>query len=421
MPTIRSLLLSAGVLLAAVNTPSVDARDLAVVNARIVAGPDAPPIARGTVLLRDGRIAAVGDADSVVVPDGAEILDAMGDTVVAGFWNSHVHFIAPPLDQAKAHADAVLSEALSSAYLRWGFTTVFDIASPPGNAFGLRARIEAGDVRGPAILTVDAPFFPKDGVPEYVPAELGGWSLRSAEVATAAEASERAERQLRQGADGLKIFAGAIVGGDVGVLPMDLDVARAVGEAARKAGKPMFAHPSNAEGVEVSIASGASVFSHTAPMMGPWTDELVRRMVAADIALVPTLKLIELEMLKEGAPPEAIKGGLATARQQLQLFAEAGGTVLFGTDSGYVDWYDTRDELRQMHEAGLDWRQLLASLTSTPATRFGHGERKGRIVEGMDADLVVLGGDPAINVDAFTDVRYTLRGGRLVYAAGTER
>jgi imidazolonepropionase-like amidohydrolase len=70
-----------------------------------------------------------------------------------------------------------------------------------------------------------------------------------------------------------------------------------------------------------------------------------------------------------------------------------------------------------MHEAGLDWRQVLASLTSTPAARFGQGARKGRIAEGMDADLVVLARDPAAGIDAFADVRYTLIAGRVVYAA----
>lgn len=416
MTTLRILLACAGALMVLAGAPCVRAQTLAVVNARIVAAPDAQPVAGGTLLVRDGRIVAFGDAASVVVPEGMRVLDAAGGTVVAGFWNSHVHLLAPPLDDTAAHADAVLSATLSSAYLRWGFTTLFDIASAPGNATALRARIDAGDVRGPHILTVDEPFFPKEGVPGYVPDEVGGWSLKRAEVATPEEAARRARRQLRQGADGLKIFAGSIVGGDVGVLPMDEGIARAIVEAAHDAGKPVFAHPSNHEGIEVSIAAGVDVFAHTTPNIGHWSETLARRLVDADIALIPTLKLIELEMRKEDAPAEAIERGLANSMQQLRVFSEAGGQVLFGTDSGYVDWYDTRDELRLMHEAGLDWRQILASLTTTPAARFGQDGRKGRIAAGMDADLVILAGDPADDVEAFADVRYTLRGGEVVYA-----
>ena len=67
---------------------------------------------------------------------------------------------------------------------RWGFTTVFDVASLNGSARALRKRIEAGEVTGPAILTVDAPFFPKDGTPVYVRALLKEIGAPSAEVAS---------------------------------------------------------------------------------------------------------------------------------------------------------------------------------------------------------------------------------------------
>jgi imidazolonepropionase-like amidohydrolase len=237
-------------------------------------------------------------------------------------------------------------------------------------------------------------------------------------VATPQEAAGRARRQLAEGADGLKIFAGAMVGGEIGVLPMDAAIGKAVGDAARGAGKPLFAHPGNQAGIDAAIAAGTNVFSHTAPLMGTWDEALVRRLLDEDIALIPTLKLVEIEVLKEGGTPQIVEKVMAYSRQQLELFSRAGGTVLFGTDSGYIDWYDTRDEFRQMHASGLDWRQVLASLTTTPAQRFGQGGRKGRIAPGMDADLVVLGADPAEDIEALADVRYTLRAGKVVYAAG---
>jgi imidazolonepropionase-like amidohydrolase len=59
--------------------------------------------------------------------------------------------------------------------------------------------------------------------------------------------------------------------------------------------------------------------------------------------------------------------------------------------------------------------QILASLTTNPARRFGLTQRTGRVAPGMDADLVVLEGDPASDVRGLARVRYTLRQGRIIY------
>ena len=393
------------------------AADLAIVDARIYPTPDSAPIERGTVLVRDGSIAAVGLSATLTVPDGATVINAKGAVVTAGFWNSHVHFLPLPLREAATRPAPELDAALSTMLTRWGFTTVFDIASFNGSAGALRKRIEAGEVTGPAILTVDAPFFPKDGTPVYVRDLLKQIGAPSGEAANPDEARARARQQLAAGADGVKLFAGAIVGGEIGVLPMNIDIARAVVEEAHNAGKPAFAHPSNMAGLEVSISSGVDVLAHTTPFSGPWDSALVRRLRAADLALVPTLTLFEAELRRDAVPDQVIARFITDATQQVKVFAAAGGTVLFGTDVGYIDQSDTRREFELMARAGLDWRQILASLTTAPAGRFGQGERKGRIAPGMEADLVLLGTDPAVDVTGFSDVQATVRGGRVIYGA----
>ena len=65
-----------------------------------------------------------------------------------------------------------------------------------------------------------------------------------------------------------------------------------------------------------------------------------------------------------------------------------------------------------MARAGLTWREILASLTTSPAAEFGESSRRGRVAAGMDADLVVLARDPADDVRQFAAVRHTLRAGR---------
>ena len=68
-----------------------------------------------------------------------------------------------------------------------------------------------------------------------------------------------------------------------------------------------------------------------------------------------------------------------------------------------------------MGGSGLTWQQILASLTSAQAERFGESRRRGRIAPEMDADLVVLSEDPSANVKSFSSVRYTLRAGQIIY------
>jgi imidazolonepropionase-like amidohydrolase len=393
------------------------AADLAIVDARVYPAPDAAPIEGGTVLMRDGRITAVGPTATVTVPDGATVISGKGAFVTAGFWNSHVHFLPLPLRESATRPAPELDAALSTMLTRWGFTTVFDVASFNGSAQALRKRIEAGEVTGPAILTLDAPFFPKDGAPVYVREMLQQIGAPSAEVANPDQARARARQQLAEGADGVKLFTGAVVGGAIGVLPMDIDIARAVVAEAHRAGKPAFTHPSDMAGLEVSLASDVDVLAHTTPFSGPWSAELVRRLRAADIALVPTLTLFEAELRREAVPDQVIARFVADAIQQVKVFAAAGGTVLFGTDVGYIDHFDTRLEFELMARAGLDWRQILASLTTAPAARFGQGERKGRIAPGMEADLVLLGTDPAVDVMGYSNVQATIRSGRVIYGA----
>jgi imidazolonepropionase-like amidohydrolase len=325
-----------------------------------------------------------------------------------------VHLRTPPLLKADKHSDAELSQELAQMLTRWGFTTVFDIASQLKNTNVIRQRIAAGQVIGPMILTVGDPFFPKGGTPIYVRQFLKDNGFPDEEIGDLPEAAARAHRQIHEGADGVKLFAGAIVGGKVGVLPMPLEQARALVEAAHAEGKPVFAHPSNLAGLTVSMDSGVDVLAHTTPMTGPWPADLTARILAHHMALIPTLALFEVEAKKSREPEAELKRDLDAGVQQVSAYAKAGGQILFGTDVGYTDAYDTTEEYRQLGRA-LDWRQILKALTTAPAERFGYAARKGRLAPGTDADLVVLDGDPSKDIIAFAQVRLTVRAGRTIY------
>jgi len=101
--------------LVAAMTATANAADLALTHARIYPSPDAPPIAYGTVLIHDGRIVAIAAGGAARVPRDAERIDVHGAIVTAGFWNSHVHLITPPLLNAERRSDAELTQELTDA------------------------------------------------------------------------------------------------------------------------------------------------------------------------------------------------------------------------------------------------------------------------------------------------------------------
>jgi len=393
--------------------------DLAIMGARIYPSPDAAPIEDGVVVLRDGRIEAVGARSKVAIPRNARRIDARGAVLTAGFWNSHIHLMPENLLNAATAKSETLQAGLEAMLTRWGFTSVFDIASATDNALALRGRINSGEVAGPMLLTVGAPFYPEGGTPIYVRQYFKAHGMSSGEVSTPQEAAARAAQQLDQGTDGVKLFAGAIVPieGKIGVLPMRVDIAKAVVEEAHRRGKPAFAHPSNQAGIDVAIESGVDILAHTTTMDGGganWSPELIDRLRAHNMALIPTMTLFEVEAKKFGEKPEDLAAAIKMITAEVRDYSAAGGQILFGTDVGYTDAYDTSEEYRLM-SAALDWRRILASLTTAPASRFGFAARKGRIAAGMDADLVLLDGDPAKDPTAFARVRDTVKAGRVIW------
>jgi imidazolonepropionase-like amidohydrolase len=295
---------------------------------------------------------------------------------------------------------------------RWGFTTVFDIASVLENTNLIRSRIESGEVEGPRLLTVGEPFWVR--TPVYIKAFLEANLVVMPEIESKAWATERVRQQIHDGADGIKIFANSVE--QDGIFTMPLDIAQTIVAEAHSAHKPVFAHVSNDEGNEVALQSGVDILAHTTPAGSLWSESFVKRLNAAHIALTPTLTLWHVEARKGGVSPEGTEKLIDRAIGQLKAFSQSGGQVLFGTDVGYIDQFDTSEEFTSMARAGLSFQQILASLTTNPAQNFGSASHRGRIANGMDADLTVLQADPADDSTAFSKVRYTIVDGKVVYS-----
>ncbi len=313
--------------------------------------------------------------------------------------------------EAPAHK---LTRQLFVMFSRYGFTTVVDLGSFLDNTVALRKRIESGEVTGPKILTAGGGLFPPNGAPFYVRESLPPEVLKMLpQPPTPEEAVQVVKTEIAGGADVIKLFTGSLVGPDQVKLMPEPIAAAAVSEA-HAHDRLVFSHPSNIEGAQVAIDARVDVLAHTTSVRGIWSEQMTAQMIRQHMSLVPTLQLWKYEAAKTGASAEDQLQFQTRAAKNLTAYANAGGQILFGTDVGYMTDYDPTEEYAAMSRARLTPMQILASLTTAPAERFGESNKRGRIAKGMDADLVILESDPSEDATNFAKVRATYRAGRPI-------
>jgi imidazolonepropionase-like amidohydrolase len=383
---------------------------LALVGGTIYVTPTAEPIRNGVVLVQDGKISAVGSKASLRVPQTFQPLDCSRQTITAGFWNSHVHFFERKWANAAAIPAPELTRQLQDMFTRYGFTSVFDTGSPWENTLRIRKRIESGEVLGPRIRSTGEVLIAPGAMPaDNILGILGDMPVRNLEVTSAAEAEQASKKLLEMGVDGIKVH---LQPPPPPKPPFPRDGIEAAVRPAHEVKKPVFVHPNSGADVIAAIQAGVDVIAHTTPQSGPWGEALTREIKGRRVALTPTLTLWKSSLRHDRISAQETLTAVAIG--QLQSWVASGGSVLFGTDIGAID-YDPSEEYALMGRAGLSFRQILAALTTAPAAQFGDSERLGRIAVGLEADLVVLTADPSRDVKGFAAVAYTVQGGNIVY------
>ena len=377
------------------------AQDLAITRATVYSAPDAPARRDVTVVVLNGMIAGVGE--HLHIPRNIETISCQGCVVLAGFWNAHVHFMEPQWSQAASQPADKLARQVSEMLTHSGFTTVVDTGSDGENTIALRRRVESGEVLGPRIMTAGIPLFPAHALPYYLaelPAEL---KAKMAQPETAADAATIVDENRAAGCDIVKLFTGSIVSPGH-ITPMQVAIARAATDEAHRHGQLVFSHSSNLEGTKVAIDAGVDVLAHTPEVTSGIDESMLRRMIAQHITIIPTLKLF------------ARDDDIANIRGLDYRFHHLGGRLIYGTDTGFLADYDQSEEFRQLMLAGFGFREVLAMLTTAPAELFHLSQREGKVIPGMRGDLTILSEDPASgHPEAFTRVRYTIRGGKVLW------
>lgn len=368
-------------------------------HATIWADPDGPVLRNASIVQENGVITHLGVAQpNLAIAEHCRI-DLQGRWVLPGFWNSHVHFTDPALREA-SRQQGVIDDML----LGYGFSYVVDTGSDPSLLSQIRRDIRNNELRGPQILSAGGSIVFEGGTPIYLETKLP-------EVATIAEAKRLAAQALDRGSEFVKIFSGSFMGpGKTIHLPPK--IIAGITKVAHERDSLVFAHPTDEVGVRNAVTNGVDVLAHTAPQSGPWPTELVSTMVQNRVALTPTLALWRWELTRAGLAPKIIDAVEQHSLRQLRDFREAGGTVLFGTDVGYLREWDPTSEYALMQASGMSPRDIFKSLSTAPSRLFG---KNTELSLGRAATFVVLVDNPQNDPRAFARVWESVIGGSVVY------
>ena len=403
-------------------------------NVRVIDGTGAPPIERGRVVMEEDRIVRVGPSGEVDVPDGAEILDLAGKTVIPGLIDVHFHIEDDP--------------KLALRQLSHGVTTFRDPGQWEEKFEELRRLIAADRLSGPRIFTAgphidgENPAYPADAVVARDPEE----------------ARRLAERNIRLGASALKIY-----------FRLPFASAKAVIDVCQLRRVPCTAHLELLDAADLIVA-GLHGLEHitslgigllprleaeqyrqavlknndarrdgryrmfaTVDLNGPEAQVLYSVLSARQPWLDATLAVFERRADSPPSPPggtsprgtkpelmAVMVAGFDKMKQLTRRAAREGARVVIGGHStvpfagrGEAPWR----ELELLVDSGFSPLEALTAATGTAADFLYRSNQLGRLRPGLQADVVVLRDDPMANISAIRSVERVMVAGKWVDVA----
>lgn len=371
------------------------------------------------ILIDGERIHSIVSPGAAVA--GEEVLTLTGCTVLPGLINAHVHLALDggPDPNSSSFRDGLYGAAYKAVAaaertLRAGVTTVRDLGAPGGMDIALRKAIEAGTLPGPRMLVAGESICMTGG---------HGWTT-GCEVDGPDEARKGARRQLKAGADVIKLMAtGGVMtpGVEPGSPQLTEEEMRAAIEEAHKAGKRTATHAQGTTGIKNAIRAGIDSIEHGIFL----DDEAIEMMLARGVYLVPTLVApyhIVRGGVEAGIPAYAVEKAKRVIDSHLTSFDKArraGVKIAAGTDAGTpLNPHGTLAlEIELMVKAGMPVADALHAATDVAADCLGLADRIGSIAPGKYADLLAVRGDPLSDPSALYNVAAVLKGGALVHRA----
>ncbi len=362
---------------------------------------------QATLLVRGSKIAAVGSSRDITIPKGSIRIDGRGLTVIPGLIDCHVHLclggepdVVATLESESPSYTLLKSAKHAKMTIEAGFTTVRDVGSRDHSIFALKRAIESGILTGPRIVGAGLAICMVGGHARFIGQQVEGTEQVRQVVAA----------QVAAGAEVIKVIASGGVltpGTSPDQAQMTREELSAAVDAARRAEKKVAAHAHGASGMKNAIWAGVHSIEH-ATLMDDEAGDLMKR---HSVYMVPTLSALATTAASRpgcGIPASVVdKARSMTKRHQASFRKahESGILIAMGTDAGTPLNYhgENAQELDRMVTFGMTPMEAIVASTAAAARLIGIQNSVGTLVKGMQADIVVIDGNPLRRIECLRD------------------
>jgi imidazolonepropionase-like amidohydrolase len=376
------------------------------------------------ILVRGGRIEAIGASNAVAIPAGTKVTDLSAYTVLPGLIDAHTHITSDPtLPPFYGYGMSVPRVALKGATyakrtLLAGVTTIRDVGAVGYSDVAVRDAINEGEIPGPRML-VSGPALGITGghcddnmlAPEFDHSADG--------VADGVDGVRRAvRRNVKYGVDVIKFCGtgGVFSKGDTpGAQQYTFEEMQALIDEAHMAGRKVAVHAHGAAGIKTAIRAGVDTVEHASLI----DDEGLQLAKKAGVYLtmdVYNTDYTQSEGPKRGELEEFLRKDREVAQAQRDNFrkaVKAGIKLTFGTDAGVYPHGDNARQLAIMVHYGMTPMQAIQAATLNGADALGLKNVTGAIATGLSADIIAVKRDPLEDIRALEQVDFVMKGGEV--------
>jgi len=375
------------------------------------------------VIVEGNKIVAAGPKDKMREPVGATKINFPNSTLTPGLIEGHSHLLLYPYNitdwdtQVLKETDSYRTARATvhaKNTLMAGFTTARDLGTEGAgySDVALKRAINEGIIPGPRLLVagraiVSTGSYGPKGYDHDQQIMLG------AEPADGNDLVRVVRDQIGKGADFIKIYADYRWGINGEDQPsFTLEELKLINEVTRSSGRVMVCHAKSKEAIRRAVLAGAETIEH-----GDFIDvEIGRLMKEHNVTYIPTVSAVDVisqyRGWKKGVTPEP-----ANVTNKKKSFKEAlasGVTIGMGGDVGVYPHGENVLEMELMVEYGMNTFDVLKAATSVNARAFHLENQVGFVREGLQADLVIVTGDPSKNISDLRKVKFVMKDG-VVY------